>query len=70
MTETSKEFASALFDLAMDNREEEAVLEALTLLKHVFAAQPEALAMYASPAIPKRERLEAMEKALDGTRED
>ena len=66
MTETSKEFASALFDLAMDNREEEAVLEALTLLKHVFAAQPEALAMYASPAIPKRERLEAMEKALDG----
>ena len=66
MTDTSKEFASALFDLAMDNREEEAVLTALQMLRHVFAAQPEALAMYASPSIPKKERLAAMEQAFSG----
>ncbi len=64
MTDTSKEFASALFELAMETHAEEATLEALKDVRAIFDAQPEALALLASPAIPKKERLAVLEKAL------
>lgn len=64
MTDTSKEFASALFELALETHTEEATFAALKDVRAIFDARPEALALLASPAIPKKERLAVLEKAL------
>ena len=66
MTETSKEYASALFDLAVDSRTEEATRAALHQVRDTLEGIPDALATLASPAIPKKERLALLEKAWDG----
>ena len=64
MIKTSNEYADALFSLAMDLHAEEETLGALHLIRDSFRKEPEALAMLASPAIPKSERLKAMEDAF------
>lgn len=64
MTNLSKEFSAALFDLAMDEKREEEVLEELKLVKSVFDVTPGALSTLASPAIPRTERLALMESSL------
>lgn len=64
MNKTSNEFAEALFALCMENHDEEETLQALHLVRDGFAAQPEALAMLDSPAIPKAERRKALEDAF------
>lgn len=64
MIKTSNEYADALFSLAMDLHAEEETLGALHLIRDSFRKEPEALAMLASPAIPKNERLKAMEDAF------
>ena len=66
MTETSKEYASALFDLAVDSRMEDETQKALHQVRDTLAGIPDALATLASPAIPKKERLALLEKAWDG----
>ena len=66
MTETSKAYADALFSLAMEQGEDEATLEALHLVQQVLGEAPDTLAMLASPAIPKNERLQVIEKAFQG----
>ena len=66
MTETSKAYADALFSLAMEQGEDEATLEALHLVQQVLCEAPDTLAMLASPAIPKNERLQVIEKAFQG----
>ena len=67
MTETSKEDASALFDLAIDNHVEEETQRALHEVRDTLAGIPDALATLASPAIPKKERLALLEKAWGET---
>lgn len=64
MNKTSNEFAEALFSLCMENHAEQETLQALHLVRDSFAAQPEALAMLDSPAIPKEERRKALEEAF------
>lgn len=64
MIKTSNEYADALFSLAMDFHAEEETLGALHLIRDSFRKEPEALAMLASPAIPKSERLKAIEDAF------
>lgn len=64
MTKMSNEYADALFSLAMETHAEDETLTALQLVRDAFVREPEALDMLASPAIPKGERLEALEKAF------
>lgn len=64
MIKTSNEYADALFSLAMDLHAEEETLSALHLIQESFRSEPEALAMLASPSIPKSERLKALEEAF------
>ena len=66
MTETSKEYASALFDLAIDSHTEDETQKALHLVLDTLQGIPDALATLASPAIPKKERLELIQKAWEG----
>ena len=62
MTETSKEYASALFDLAIESHTEDLTQAALHQVLDALTGTPDALAMLASPAIPKRERLAVLEE--------
>lgn len=64
MTKMSNEYADALFSLAMDNQAEDETLSSLHLVRDAFRETPDALAMLASPSIPKSERLQAMEEAF------
>jgi len=64
MTQISKEYADALFSLAMDEKEETAVLDGLHLMNEAFKGDPYAISMLASPAIPKDERLQVLDKAF------
>lgn len=66
MTQTSKEYADALFSLAMDEGEEARVLEGLRLMSDAFRADPDALALLSSPAIAKAERLQVLDRAFGG----
>lgn len=67
MTETSKEYASALFDLAVDSHMEDATQKALHQVRDILVSIPDALATLASPAIPKKERLALLENAWGET---
>ncbi|MBE5805082.1 MAG: ATP synthase F1 subunit delta [Clostridiales bacterium] len=64
MIKTSNEYADALFSLAMDLHAEDETLSALQLVRDSFRQEPDALAMLASPSIPKSERLAALESAF------
>lgn len=64
MTKMNNEYAEALFSLAMDFHAEEETLSALHLIRDAFANEPQALALAASPSIPKSERLQVLEKAF------
>lgn len=64
MIKTSNEYADALFSLAMELHAEEETLSALHLIRESFRNEPEALAMLASPSIPKNERLKVLEDAF------
>lgn len=66
MTETSKAYADALFSLAMEQGEDDTTLDALHLVQETLNEAPDTLAMLASPAIPKDERLQVIEKAYGG----
>jgi len=67
MTDTSKEYASALFELAIESHTEDETLAALHLVRDALNAAPGSLAMLASPAIPKKERLAVLEQTLKGS---
>lgn len=64
MTKMSNEYADALFSLAMELHAEEETLSALHLIRDAFASEPQALALAASPSIPKSERLQVLEEAF------
>ena len=65
MTETSKEYASALFDLAVDSHTEDETQSVLHQVRDTLVGIPDALATLASPAIPKKERLALLEQAWE-----
>ena len=66
-TETSKEYASALFELAVESHTEDQTAEALHEVRDVLCGTPDALATLASPAIPKQERLHLLEQVWGET---
>ena len=63
MTTTSREYAEALFELAVQGNVTEETSEGLETVISALMQTPEYRALLASPAIPKEERL----AALDGT---
>ena len=67
MTETSKEYASALFDLAVDSHTEDETRQALHQVRDALCGMPDALATLASPAISKKERLAVIEEVWGGS---
>ena len=63
MTETSKEYASALFELAIDSHAEDETRTALHQVRDMLKGTSGALETLASPAIPKKERIAVLEQA-------
>lgn len=66
MTEVSKEYATALFALAMESSSGDAFAEALQNVAEVLKNNPEYRDFLASPGIVKRERTESLEKVFGG----
>lgn len=66
MTETAKEYAAALFELAKETNEEKTFANALTVIQSVFSTNPEYMDLLSSPNIPVRERRSLLEKAFAG----
>lgn len=67
MTDTGKEYASALFSLAEENGELQSVFGELGEIKRLFDENPEYRDFLMSPGIPKKERTDNLEKLLSGS---
>lgn len=61
MTGTSKEYAVALFGLAVETGTAAEIAEGLALVRKVFEDTPEFSAFLSSPGIPKQERLQLIQ---------
>ncbi|MBE6807623.1 MAG: ATP synthase F1 subunit delta [Ruminococcaceae bacterium] len=64
MTELSKDYAEALFALAVECGQEKPYLEALEAVDALFADHPDYLDLLAAPSIPQGERAGLIEQAL------
>lgn len=67
MTETSKEYAVALFELAVEDGIEKTISDGLKTVSRILRETPEYLDFLASPNIPVGERTEAVDKAFSGS---
>lgn len=61
-----KEYAIALFHLAVEESIEEKLTDDLALLRDVFEETPEYAAFLSAPSIPKEKRLRAVREAFGG----
>ena len=66
MADVAKEYGAALFLLASEQNAHEEYKSSLDGLVATLKGMPEYLEMLASPAIPKKERLTAIEEAFGG----
>ena len=66
MTTTSREYAEALFELAVQGRVTKETSEGLETVVSALLQQPDYRALLASPAIGKEERLAALDTAFRG----
>ena len=64
MTQTSKEYAEALFELALQDGNTEAVSDALDEIREVMANQPEFMDLLKSPAVPREVRTHALDECF------
>ena len=64
MTETSKEYAVALFALAVEEKLEKTISDDLKTVSRLLRETPEYLDFLASPNIPLCERTKAIDKAF------
>ncbi len=64
MTETSKEYAVALFTLAVEEKLEKVISDELRAVVRLLRETPEYLDFLASPNIPVHERTSAIDKAF------
>lgn len=64
MTDTAREYAVALFELAAEQQELQAVGDGLAVVGQQFAETPVYLDFLSSPAVPKEERLAALREAF------
>ena len=66
MSQTTREYAVALFTLGKETDTDKDILASLELVEQAFEENPTYLAFLSSPSIPKKERLEAIENLLEG----
>lgn len=66
MTQTTKEYAVALFELAKETESEKAFADALKVILTEFTNNPEYMQVLSSPNISVRERRALLEKAFAG----
>ncbi len=66
MTTTSKEYAEALFELSEEEKSTSETADGLRLVEEMLASTPGYLAMLASPAISRENRLKSLEEAFRG----
>jgi len=64
MSDIIKEYAKALFTLAMENGKEQEYAESLDLLNDIFCENPQYLQLLSSPGIPLSERCDVLDKAF------
>lgn len=64
MTQTSKEYAEALFELALQDGNTEQVSVALGEISETMASQPEFMDLLKSPAVPRDVRTRALEECF------
>ena len=66
MTNTSREYAEALFALALEEEKPEEFADALALVEGELAENPGFTALLASPAVSRQERMDALSAAFEG----
>ena len=66
MTVTSREYAEALFELALEEKKEEEFFSSLKSVTEAINETKEYLEFLASPAIPINERISALQEAFEG----
>ena len=66
MSEVSREYAEAMYELARETQSEDAIAAGMKLVAGLVRRDPEILDFLAAPNIPKRERSAVLEKALSG----
>ena len=66
MTQAANTYAQALYDLAKDEGLGKTVLEELSVLKTVFAENPEYSKLLSAPDLPKQERCNVLDEAFRG----
>ena len=66
MTAAEKEYGGALYDLAVEEHCEDAVLEGFALAADAFGQMPEYLKLVQNPALPAAERLGLLDEAFGG----
>ena len=64
MSDLNKEYAEALFALAVENKQEKAYLEALRTVGDALAAEPEYVELLSAPSVPRDERNALLEQAF------
>ena len=66
MNETGREYASALFEIALQDDIRNEVFDSLALVKKVFKNDPQYIDFLMSPAIPSSERKENLKLSFKG----
>ena len=66
MAQAANTYAQALYDLAKDEGLGKTVLEELSVLKTVFAENPEYCKLLSAPDLPKQERCNILDEAFRG----
>lgn len=67
MTQTNKEYASALFSLATENNSVDQYEKSLMEIEDIFKENPDYIKVLESPAIPLSERISFIDKAFAST---
>ena len=66
MTGRGREYATALFELALEDRNAGEIAEGLSVVEKVLEETPESVDFFTSPAISREEKLEVAHRAFDG----
>lgn len=67
MTQTNKEYATALFSLATENNAVDEYEQSLLEIGNIFNENPDYIKVLESPAIPLSERIAFIDKAFEST---
>ena len=66
MTEVASIYGQAMYDLARDEGQSQAILEQLTALRSSLQDQPDFIRLLCAPNIPKEERVQILDNAFRG----